>query len=86
MLKGDPYDRKTVFREDCRQVRFVGRHRHITLISTHVERMGKRVAQNVVLYDILISCPGDIIEEREIINEAITRFNDLYSDTQQAKI
>ena len=39
------------------------------------------MAQNVVLYDILISCPGDIIEEREIINEAITRFNDLYSDT-----
>ena len=39
------------------------------------------MAQNVMLYDILISCPGDITEEREIINEAIIRFNDLYSDT-----
>ena len=39
------------------------------------------MAQNVMLYDILISCPGDIIGEREIINEEISRFNDLYSDT-----
>ena len=46
-----------------------------------MERMGNRVAQNVMLYDILISCPGDIIGEREIINEEISRFNDLYSDT-----
>ena len=39
------------------------------------------MAQNVLLYDILISCPGDITEERKIIDDAITRFNDLYSDT-----
>lgn len=39
------------------------------------------MAQNVLLYDILISCPGDISEERKIIDEAIARFNDLYSDT-----
>ncbi len=43
--------------------------------------MVKRVAQNILVYNILISCPGDIIEERKIIDEAITRFNTLFSDT-----
>ena len=37
--------------------------------------------QNVILYDILVSCPGDITEERKIIEEEIIRFNELYSDT-----
>ena len=40
-----------------------------------------RVAQNVLLYDILISCPGDVIEERKIIDDTITRFNALFGDT-----
>ena len=39
------------------------------------------MAQNVLLYDILISCPGDIVEERNIIDDALTRFNALFGDT-----
>ena len=37
--------------------------------------------KNITQYDLLISCPGDITEEIKIINEAVQKFNDLYSDT-----
>lgn len=37
--------------------------------------------QNVTQYDLLISCPGDIKEEIEIINRTVQKFNDQFSDT-----
>ena len=37
--------------------------------------------QNVTQYDLLISCPGDIKEEIEIINRTVLKFNDQFSDT-----
>lgn len=38
--------------------------------------------KNVVRYDILISCPGDISkDEIDVINRSIQKFNDLYSNT-----
>ena len=37
--------------------------------------------QNVTQYDLLISCPGDIREEIEIINRTVRKFNDHFSDT-----
>ena len=36
--------------------------------------------KNITQYDLLISCPGDITEEIDIINNAVRQFNDLYSD------
>lgn len=36
--------------------------------------------KNVTLYKLLISCPGDIIDEIELINDSVNRFNELYSD------
>ena len=36
--------------------------------------------KNVVQYDLLISCPGDITTEIGIIDDAVTQFNALYSD------
>lgn len=32
-------------------------------------------------YDLLISCPGDIKEEIEVINRTVQKFNDQFSDT-----
>ncbi len=32
-------------------------------------------------YDLLISCPGDIKEELEVINRTVQKFNDQFSDT-----
>ncbi len=37
--------------------------------------------QNVTQYDLLISCPGDIKEELEVINRTVQKFNDQFSDT-----
>lgn len=36
--------------------------------------------KNVLQYDLLISCPGDIEEEIEVINSVIDEFNNMYSD------
>ena len=37
--------------------------------------------QNVTQFDLLISCPGDIKEEIEVINRTVQKFNDQFSDT-----
>lgn len=39
------------------------------------------MAQNVTLYDLLISCPGDIKEEVTLIEAAVGEFNELYAET-----
>ena len=39
------------------------------------------MSQKVTLYDLLISCPGDIKKEIEIINRTVQKFNDQFSDT-----
>lgn len=36
--------------------------------------------KNVVQYDLLISCPGDIINEISIIEDAVSQFNTQFSD------
>ena len=36
--------------------------------------------QNVTQYDLLISCPGDIKEEIEIIDKVVDRFNQQFTD------
>lgn len=36
--------------------------------------------QNVQLYDLLISCPGDITREISLIEDAVKEFNELYAD------
>lgn len=37
--------------------------------------------KNVTQYDLLISCPGDICEEIQLIEQAVGEFNERYSDT-----
>ena len=39
------------------------------------------MAQNVTLYTLLISCPGDIKEEVTLIESAVDEFNELYAET-----
>ena len=39
------------------------------------------MAQNVTLYNLLISCPGDIKEEVTLIEAAVDEFNELYAET-----
>lgn len=39
------------------------------------------MAKDVTRYDLLISCPGDIQEELQIIEEVISQFNEQFSDT-----
>lgn len=39
------------------------------------------MAKNIIQYDLLISCPGDIQSEISIIKEVVEQFNNLYSDT-----
>lgn len=39
------------------------------------------MAQNVKLYNLLISCPGDIKEEVTLIESAVDEFNELYAET-----
>lgn len=36
--------------------------------------------KNVTLYKLLISCPGDVADEIELINDSVIQFNELYSD------
>ena len=38
------------------------------------------MSKNVTQYDLLISCPGDVCDELQVINESIERFNELYTD------
>ena len=37
--------------------------------------------QNVTLYNLLISCPGDVQAEVRIVNEVVAEFNDMFSVT-----
>ena len=37
--------------------------------------------KNIIQYVLLISCPGDITSEIDIIEDAVSRFNALFSDT-----
>lgn len=39
------------------------------------------MAQNVTLYNLLISCPGDVKQEITLIEAAVEEFNELYADT-----
>jgi hypothetical protein len=39
------------------------------------------MADNLTRYQLLISCPGDVVEELKIINEVVEQFNDSFSDT-----
>ena len=39
------------------------------------------MAQNVTLYNLLISCPGDIKKEVTLIEAAVDEFNELYAET-----
>ena len=39
------------------------------------------MAQNVTLYNLLISCPGDIKKEVTLIEAAVDEFNELYTET-----
>ena len=41
------------------------------------------MAQNVVLYNLLISCPGDVQGEVKLIEDAVGEFNELYILTQE---
>jgi len=38
------------------------------------------MAQNVVLYNLLISCPGDVQGEVKLIEDAVGEFNELYAE------
>lgn len=38
------------------------------------------MAQNVTLYNLLISCPGDVKNEVKLIEDAISEFNELYAE------
>lgn len=37
--------------------------------------------QNVTLYNLLISCPGDVKEEVTLIESSVDEFNEYYADT-----
>ena len=39
------------------------------------------MAQNVTLYNLLISCPSDVNDEVALIETAVDEYNELYSDT-----
>jgi hypothetical protein len=39
------------------------------------------MAQNVTQYQLLISCPGDVVDELKIINEVVEQFNESFSET-----
>ncbi len=38
------------------------------------------MAQSVTLYNLLISCPGDVREEVALIESAVDEFNELYAE------
>lgn len=37
--------------------------------------------RQIVEYSLLISCPGDVVEEIKIINDVVNKFNSMYTDT-----
>ncbi|MCR5764799.1 MAG: hypothetical protein K6G09_02355 [Treponema sp.] len=37
--------------------------------------------KNITQYDLLISCPGDIEEEINLINEVVSNFNQQFSNS-----
>lgn len=39
------------------------------------------LAKNIVRYDLLISCPGDVQTEIDLIKESVEEFNEKFSDT-----
>lgn len=39
------------------------------------------MAKNVVKYDLLISCPGDVQDEIDLIKDCVDEFNEKFSDT-----
>ena len=42
--------------------------------------------KNITRYDLLISCPGDIKDELKIIEQCVSRFNELYGNTLNISI
>ena len=38
------------------------------------------MSQNVILYNLLVSCPGDVKDEVAIIESAVEEFNELYAE------
>ena len=40
-----------------------------------------RMPKNIVLYDLLISCPGDIKSEIKVIEEVVEEFNQQFATT-----
>ena len=44
------------------------------------------MAQNVTLYNLLISCPGDVKEEVALIESAVDEFNELYAEILEITI
>ena len=44
------------------------------------------MAQNVTLYNLLISCPGDIKKEVTLIEAAVDEFNELYAETLEVSL
>lgn len=38
------------------------------------------MAQSVTLYNLLISCPGDVKDEVALVESAVDEFNELYAD------
>ena len=38
------------------------------------------MVQNVTLYNLLISCPGDVKDEVDLIESAVNEFNELYAE------
>ena len=41
------------------------------------------MSQKVTLYNLLISCPGDVKEEIILIETVVDEFNELYADLQE---
>lgn len=44
------------------------------------------MAQNVTLYNLLISCPGDVKDEVAIVESAVEEFNELYAEPLRVTI
>jgi hypothetical protein len=53
--------------------------------NNHFER-GVIMARTVTQYDLLISCPSDVIEELEIIKETVEEFNRMFGSANNAVI
>lgn len=44
------------------------------------------MSKNVTMYDLLISCPGDIKDEISIIEDAVDKFNQQYAEPLEISI